>query len=463
VSVSQKILIIDDDPLIRKGLEENLEREKYCVSMAETGNSGLERFQAEEFDLLLLDYSLPDMNGLSILGKVKKQNPNQVVIMMTGYSSVENAVKAMRMGVFDYIKKPFDMDELLLTVGKSLETVRLRREVQSIRERNRKAYGIHNIVGRSPQMREVISLIRKIASLGASTILITGESGTGKGIVARAIHTESSDADKPFLTITCTALPEALLESELFGHEKGAFTDATKSKKGLFETAEGGTVFLDEIGDMSLSLQAKLLRFLEEKSFRRLGGTQDIEVKIRIIAATNRNLAALVKEGGFRMDLYYRLNVIPIHIPPLRQRPEDIPELLQSFVLYFNKEFKKNIRGFSQAAMDLLKRYPWTGNIRELKNMVERLSLLTDSEILTPDDLPFEFRQAQDALVGMTPSREGEEDFRLPPGGINISDLEKQLLLQAMEMADGNKTKAGKLLGLNRDQVRYWLKKYGAI
>jgi DNA-binding NtrC family response regulator len=455
--MQRKILVIDDDPLIRDSLEESLKREKYHVILAENGKQGLERFLGEDVDLILLDYSLPDMDGLSILEKVKASIPQQVVIMMTGFSSVENAVRAMRMGVYDYIKKPFDMDELLITVEKSLETVRLRSEVQKIRERDRKAFGLHNIIGKSPQTEQVRALIRKIAGSGASTILLTGESGTGKGLAARAIHTESPDADKPFLTITCTALPENLLESELFGHEKGAFTDAKTSKKGLFETAEGGTVFLDEIGDMSLNLQAKLLRFLEEKSFRRLGGTHDIEVKTRIIAATNSNLRDLVSDGGFRMDLYYRLNVIPLHIPPLRERPEDIPDLIKAFIGHFNAEFKKKVKGFSRESMKILKGYPWPGNIRELRNTVERLTLLSDANVLAPDDLPYEIRLSREK--GFASGGEGER-FRLPPGGLNIYELEKDLLLQAMDMAGGNKTRAGKLLGLNRDQVRYWLKKY---
>jgi DNA-binding NtrC family response regulator len=455
--VRRKILVIDDDPLIRDSLDESLKNEKYHVILAENGREGLDRFGGEDFDLILLDYSLPDMDGLSILEHVKAATPHQVVIMMTGFSSVENAVRAMRMGVYDYIKKPFDMDELLITVEKSLETVRLRSEVRKIRERERRAYGIHNIAGSSAQTEQVRALIRKIAGSGASTILITGESGTGKGLAARAIHTESPDADKPFLTITCTALPESLLESELFGHEKGAFTDAKTSKKGLFETAEGGTVFLDEIGDMSLNLQAKLLRFLEEKSFRRLGGTHDIEVKTRIIAATNRNPRDLVKDGSFRMDLYYRLNVIPMHIPPLRERPEDIPDLIKVFVAHFNEEFKKKVKGFSRESMKILKAYPWPGNIRELRNTVERLALLSDANVLAPDDLPYEIRLAREK--GFEGGGEGEL-FRLPPGGLNIYELEKSLLFQAMDMAGGNKTRAGKLLGLNRDQVRYWLKKY---
>ena len=453
----KKILIIDDDPLIRSSLNDRLTREKFHVMAADSGQDGLNHFQADDFDLILLDYSLPDMDGLEILAQVKAQRSDQVVIMMTGYSSVENAVKAMRMGVYDYITKPFDMEEMIITVEKSLETVSLRKEVQKIRETNRKAYGIHNISGSSPQTREVTAMIRRIARSGASTILITGESGTGKGLAARAIHMESPDSDTPFLTITCTALPETLLESELFGHEKGAFTDAKNFKKGLFETADTGTVFLDEIGDMSLNIQAKLLRFLEEKSFRRLGGTRDIEVNLRIIAATNRDLRALVQSGEFRMDLFYRLNVIPLYIPPLREHPEDIPELVESFIEFFNNEFKKKIRGFSNEAMEILTRCRWPGNIRELRNTVERLMLLSDTVTLGVGDLPYEIRQDQDDQV----ASDACGLVTLPPEGINIYDLEKDLLYQAIDRAGGNKTRAGKLLGLNRDQVRYWLKKYG--
>jgi len=453
----KKILIIDDDPLIRNALSDRLTRAEFHITEAEDGRKGIESFLSDEFDLILLDYSLPDMDGLTILEKLKKKESEQVVIMMTGYSSVENAVKAMRMGVFDYITKPFDMDEMMITVEKALETERLRKEIRKIREKDRRDYGVHNIIGSSPQTKEIIALIERIAGSGASTILITGESGTGKGLVSRAIHTESPDADKPFLTITCTALPETLLETELFGHEKGAFTDARTAKKGLFESAEGGTVFLDEIGDMSLALQAKLLRFLEEKSFRRVGGTRDIEVNTRIIAATNQDLKGLVKKESFRMDLYYRLNVIPLHVPPLRERPGDIPDLVSTFVKRFKKEFKKNIRGFNREAMKMLKAYPWPGNIRELRNTVERLVLLTDSRMLSPGDLPYDICAWREAGLS---TAAGESLFKLPPGGLNISELEKDLLLQAMKITGNNKTRAGKLLGLNRDQVRYWLKKF---
>src|SRR5262245_50499832 len=389
----RRILIIDDEKLIRWTLRERLEREGYVVAEAEHGAAAFEAMRQEEFDLLLLDFKLPDTDGLEILKFAKERRPAPAVILMTAFASVQNAVEAMRLGAYDYVKKPFNLDELLLDVEKAIETVTLRAEVSRYQSLDRARFSVANLVGSSPKTLEIRRLVQRVAKSGARTILISGETGTGKGLVARAIHYESEASDTPFLNITCTALPETLLESELFGHERGAFTDARTAKKGLLEMADSGTVFLDEIGDMTLSLQGKLLRFLEDKSFRRLGGTRDISVDVRVIAATNKELKTAVKQGTFRADLYYRLNVIPIPIPPLVQRKEDVPDLVRHFVAMFGEEFKKPIRGFDADATKAMAGYSWPGNIRELKNTIERALLLADNELLTLDDLPFEIRE----------------------------------------------------------------------
>ncbi|MFO0982292.1 MAG: sigma-54 dependent transcriptional regulator [Planctomycetota bacterium] len=452
----RKILIVDDEKLIRWSLNERLRREGYEVEEATDGASALRLIGQDSYDLLLLDFRLPDTDGLQVLKRVKERNPQQVVILMTAYSSVENAVEAMRLGAYDYINKPFNMDELVLDVEKALETVSLRSEVSRLQERDRATLGLSNIVGSSEVTNEIRRMVKRIAESGATTILISGESGTGKGLIATAIHYESQNADRPFMNITCTALPETLLESELFGHERGAFTDAHSQKKGLLELAHTGTAFLDEVGDMPLNLQAKLLRFLEEKKLRRVGGTRDINVDVRIVAATNRDLKVAVQKGAFRPDLFYRLNVIPLKIPPLRERREDIPDLVQHFVGIYNAEFKKSIKGFDAAALDLLCTYAWPGNIRELKNAIERAILLTDSDVLDSEDLPYEIRERGTTAAVAEP----RNPFQLPREGINIDDLERTLLQQALQVSSGNKTKAGRMLGLNRDQVRYWMKKY---
>jgi DNA-binding NtrC family response regulator len=453
---NRKILVADDEKLIRWSLQERLKREGYEVEEATDGPSALRLLSEDDFDLVLLDFKLPDIDGLQVLKQVKDRNPNQVVILMTAYSSIENAVEAMRLGAYDYLNKPFNMDELVLDVEKALETVTLRSEVSRFRQRDRERFGLENVIGSSKRSEEIKRMVRRIAESGATTILISGESGTGKGLIARAIHYESQGADRPFMSITCTALPEALLESELFGHERGAFAGAHSQKKGLLEQAHTGTAFLDEVADMPLNLQAKLLRFLEEKKLRRVGGARDIDVEVRIVAATNRDLKAQVDKGLFRPDLFYRLNVIPLKIPPLRERRDDIPDLIQHFVALYNAEFKKAIKGFDDSATELLRSYDWPGNIRELKNAIERAILLTDAEVLGVDDLPYEIRERSALPAAGAP----RNPFQLPVGGINIDDLERELLSQALHMSSGNKTKAGRLLGLNRDQVRYWMRKF---
>ena len=442
------ILIVDDESLVRWSLRERLGRDGHDILEAATAADAIAQIPGE-IDLVLLDYRLPDGDGLQVLGRIKAQAPDIQVILMTAFSTIENAVEAMKLGAFHYVNKPFHLDEVVLLVEKALETNRLRREVRSLRSSQKREFGFDAIVGASPAMQEVKELLARIAESPASTVLLTGETGTGKDLAAKAIHYNSDRAARPFVNITASALPEQLLESELFGHERGAFTDARQQKRGLLETADGGTVFLDEIGEMTAGLQAKLLRFLEEKTFKRVGGLVDIRVDVRVIAATNRHLEEEVATGQFREDLFYRLQVMPVALPPLRDRRGDIPLLAAYYVDSFNREFRKRVRGLSPAATKLVEQYAWPGNVRELRNAIERAMLLNDREWLEPDDFTTLTRT-------VTPTQ-----FKLPPEGVKLEELERQLLVQALERAGGNQTRAAELLGINRDQVRYRIEKFG--
>jgi DNA-binding NtrC family response regulator len=448
----QRVLIVDDEKLIRWSIAERLGAEGLLVTEAGDGASAAAALSREPFDLVLLDLKLPDSDGLTLLKQFQGQAPDLPVIMITAHSSVDTAVEAMKLGAHDYLTKPFNMDELALSVRRTLETTALRRDAgERLREAKRR-HGLGNVVGSSARMKEIVALSRKVARSEAATVLLRGESGTGKDVIARAIHYESTRASCAFMNITCTALPDTLLESELFGHERGAFTDAKNQKKGLFELADGGTLFLDEIGDMSPSLQAKLLRVLEEKRFRRVGGTEDVKIDVRVIAATNRDLEKAIRERTFREDLFYRLNIIPIDLPPLRERTEDIPTLVDHFLEHFSREFKRPFKSVTPKALARLKAHSWPGNVRELRNALERACLLSGGEIIDETDL----------LLGRpAPAAGPGEPFTLPPGGLVLEELEKSLVTQALERASGNQTKAATLLGISRDQLRYRMEKHG--
>lgn len=455
-----RVLIVEDEDLIRWSLRQKFESRGYQVDEAATGTAALEAMEGAAFDLIMLDYKLPDMTGLEVLRHYREHQGDGVVLMMTAFSSIDSAVEAIKLGAFDYVPKPFQMDELLFTIDKALETTRLRREVRELRRQIEGEYGTATIIGQHPSIRSMMETVQQVAQSGASTVFLRGETGTGKDLVARVVHHSGDRAARPFINITCTALSETLLESELFGHERGAFTDAKLQKKGLLELADGGTVFLDEIGDMAPTLQAKLLRFLEERQFRRVGGTKEISVDVRVIAATNREIEKLIGEGKFREDLFYRLNVVTIDLPPLRARGDDVILLARHFVERFAREFKRQIDGLDEAAEAKLRSYAWPGNVRELRNSIERAVLLCRGRTIGADGL---------VLGAGGPDRNWTWDvhaFRLPPEGFDLAklgELELQLLRQAMERANNNQVHAAQLLNVSRDRLRYRLQKHGLL
>jgi len=454
-----RVLIVEDEGLIRWSLRQKFEERGYRVTEAEDGKAALEALDGNIFDLVMLDYKLPDMTGLDVLRNVRTDDNDSVVIMMTAYSTVESAVEAIKAGAFDYITKPFQMDQLLFTVDKALETTKLRREVRELRRTLEHDFGTDKIIGQDPSMLKLLDMIKQVAKTGVSTVLLRGDTGTGKDLIARVIHHNSDRAGQSFVNITCTALSETLLESELFGHERGAFTDAKAQKKGLLEMADGGTVFLDEIGDMPAALQAKLLRFLEERRFRRVGGTREISVDVRVIAATNRDIEEAIEQGQFRRDLMYRLNVVTVYLPPLRARGDDIRLLAQHFVQRFATEFKKPVTGISDQAYETLYGYSWPGNVRELRNVLERAVLLCKGEGIEEHDI----------VLGRSENKPWEwdiEHINLPPHGFDFEKLrrlERHLLCQALERTGNNQSKAAKLLNLSRDRLRYRLQKHGLL
>jgi two-component system response regulator AtoC len=447
--IDPTVLVVDDEQLIRWSLVNRLTDEGYYVVEAGTAAGALKGY-AEGVDLVLLDDKLPDGDGLTVLKDIKAVDPDALVIMLTAHSTVDMAVEAMKSGAYDYANKPFNLDEIAMVVEKALETTRLRREVRDLRAKQAEPYSLERLVGQSDAMAGVRALLRKVATSPASTVLLTGESGTGKDLAAKVLHYASDGASRAFMNVTCSALPEALLESELFGHERAAFTGADRQKRGLLESADGGTVFLDEIGGMTPILQTRLLRFLEEKAFRRVGGAADIRVQVRVIAATNRNLEDDVKRGRFREDLYCRLNVMPVVMPALRERSDDIPQLIGGFIDEYNSEFRKRVQRVTPSAMDRLKAYPWPGNVRELRNAVERAMLLAEGDELTLEHFPLVDKRGGDLSASLT----------LPVAGIDLEQLERSLVIQALQRSGWNQTQAASLLGINRDQMRYRIEKF---
>ncbi|MGC8685846.1 MAG: sigma-54-dependent transcriptional regulator, partial [bacterium] len=381
------VLIIDDEQLVRWSIEKLLSKDGHEIISADTGAAGLLKLKDSTPDIVLLDMKLPDIDGIEVLRTIKKDTPELPVVIITAYGSIDSAIDAIKNGAFDYIVKPFDAEKLKLTVNRALELFKLKTELEIFKDKAHNQYGFHRIVAESTAVKQAIDIAKKLA-MSDTTVLIQGESGTGKELFARAIHCASPRQDRAFVDLNCSAIPVHLIESELFGYEKGAFTDAKTSKKGLFELADKGTLFLDEIGDMDLSTQAKLLRVIETKSFKRLGGTKDITVDVRIISATNKDLKKLVEKGAFRDDLYYRINVVPLVIPPLRKRKDDIPLLVNYFINVISKDLKKEVTGIEKEALDYLIRYDWPGNVRELKNVVERMILLTNTKVLTKEFIP---------------------------------------------------------------------------
>jgi len=450
----RNVLLVDGDSQRCRAVTALLEERGYTVTPVPSGQQALRRLELEAPDLLLIDQQLPDISGLEVLRRLREQDDALNVVLVTAADASDAAAEALRLGAFECLKRPCDSDELVLAVDRALETDQLKREVELLRSASDSKYGIDKIIGRSRALQQVLEMVRKVARSEAGTVLIQGESGTGKELIARAIHHESSRADQPFMAINCAAVPETLLESELMGYEKGAFTDAKTLKKGLFELADGGTVFLDEIGDMNPAMQVKLLRILEERTFRRVGGTRDVRVDVRIISATNRDLIKAMEDESFRSDLYYRIGVIPIQLPPLRDRREDIPVLAEHFINQFNREFGKQVNGISKMAEKILVEYHWPGNIRELKNVIERAVILECEDQLLVENLP---REMVDKTVG---GQVGPLNFRLPPEGIDIEDVERELIRQALELAEGNQSRAAKLLNLGIDALRYRMKKF---
>lgn len=444
-----RILVIDDEKLILWSLSERLTEEGYTCVCAENGAQALQQVREQSFDLALLDLRLPDTEGTELLEAIQAASPNLPVIVITAYSTVDAAVQAMKLGACDYLAKPFDMDRLI----NSVRTMLSGKKSSAITSEVHK-FGLQNLIGKSPVMREIKLMARKLADTDATSILLLGETGTGKDMLARAIHYDSARVVRPFVNITCTALPDSLLDSELFGYEEGAFTDARKQKKGLFELADGGTVLLDEIGDMSADLQGKLLRIIEEKAFKRIGGTEDLTVNVRIIAATNRDLERAIANHTFREDLYYRLSIVPILLPPLRQRREDIPLLAEHFLHQACKEHARPLKRFTTEALDELVAQEWPGNIRQLRNVIERTALFYSADEIGPRDLQF----------GPHPGADRPERHKfsvlLPEEGCDIEEIEQQLLQQALERTGWNQTHTAKLLNMSRDQVRYKMEKY---
>ena len=464
---------MDDDKLVRWTLTQKCTEFGYFSLEASSGEEALRMLQTDPVDAILLDVHLPDLSGIEVLDKLKQAGETRSVIMMTADPQLDDVKAALRLGAYDFVSKPINFDELSVTLQNALDAGELRTEVETLRDEVRRRAGYHDVVGVSRKITELMKFVYKVASSEATTILVQGESGTGKDLVAKAIHYRSNRAERPFVAINCSAIPETLMEAELFGHEKGAFTDAKAMKKGLFEVADGGTLFLDEIGELSPLLQAKLLRVLEDQVIRRVGGVRDIQVEVRVIAASNRDLEREVREGRFRQDLYYRLAIISIFLPTLRERKEDILPLVDFFLAHYNRKFRKSVQGVSEDTRRLLLNYDWPGNVRELKNALERAMILEEGSLLKPDDLPFSVASGRSGPVlgdksagAPVESQPAPGKRRLPPlsipeGGTSLEDVEHALVELALQQSHGNQIKAAKLLNISRDALRYKMKKFG--
>lgn len=450
----RSVLIVDDEVGARESLKMILKSD-YEVFLARDAEEGFLQIKVHSPDVILLDIILPDLDGLKVLERVKQSDPDVIVIMITATKTVKTAVEAMKLGAYDYITKPFDIDELRLIINRSLSTKALEQEVKYRREEMDKSFDFGNIIGKSKSMKDIFKVVKQIAD-SKSTALIMGESGTGKELISRAIHYNSNRKSYPFVTINCAAIPETLIESELFGHEKGAFTNAIERKLGRFEVAHQGTLFLDEIGELSLATQAKILRFLEEREFNRVGGSKTIKVDVRLITATNKDLNQLIRKAGFREDLYYRINVVPILIPPLRERKEDIPLLVEHFINKFSVENNKGVKGITKEALDLMMQYEWPGNIRELENLIERVIALTSNEYIQINELPLSFKnvpkinELKDSILNRKVSfLEAEEEF------------EKEVILDALKRTNYIQSRAAEILGISRRILKYKMDKLG--
>ncbi|KAF0220794.1 MAG: two component sigma-54 specific Fis family transcriptional [Geobacteraceae bacterium] len=446
------ILIVDDEKGQRDILTAILHKEGYRIGAVSGAREALEQLESKEYDLILTDLKMQGMSGMELLEKVLAENPQQCIVMMTAHGTVDSAVEAMKKGAFDYLEKPLEREDLLLTLQRAFEHIMLLRENRLLHKKLEETMTVSTIIGDHPKIREVFRIITKIAPT-ASTVLIYGESGTGKELVARAVHDQSPRKDRPFFAINCAAIPDTLMESELFGHEKGAFTGASSREIGLFEAADGGTVFLDEIGEMNVAMQAKLLRAIQEKEIRRVGGKVNIPVDVRIISATNRDLEAEIKKGTFREDLFYRLNVMRINLPPLRERGNDIATLADFFVKKYGSASGQQVRGFSKPALKLLMDYTWPGNVRQLESVIERGILMAEHDYIQPEDLPAEIHE-EATLSGRLP-------FEFPPEGISIEELERELILKAMDRTGWIIAKAAPLLGMSYKTLQYRLEKFG--
>ena len=448
----RSVLVIDDEIGTRESLRMILKND-YQVFLAKNADEAFCQIEEHSPDLLLLDIILPDIDGLKVLERIKQKSPDQIVIMITATKTIKTAVEAMKLGAYDYITKPFDVDELRLIISRALSNLALKEENQRLWMEIDRSFGFDNIIGKSKVLKEIFKVVRQVADT-RSTVLIMGESGTGKELIARAIHFHSPRKNYPFVTINCAAIPDSLIESELFGHEKGAFTNAIEKKLGRFENAHQGTLFLDEIGELSLATQSKILRFLEEKEFNRVGGSKIIKVDVRLIAATNKDLPQLVKKGEFREDLFYRINVVPIVLPPLRERKEDISLLTNHFIKKYNDENRKNVEGISKEALELLMHYEWPGNVRELENLIERVIALTFNEYIQPDELPLPLTHLsktndlkESILNGRISFSKAEEEF------------EREIILDALRRANFIQTHAAEILGISRRILKYKMDK----